>query len=471
MDRELLASILYNKLPKYRWFPWRKPRAIHIETFLSYNNSIYTILSIEDKFFYLPLRITDKPPSFLPSERVIEVDSGYLVEAEFTTDYIPSIRRSGYFSEELVSPYPLLERASSVEPVTLESSNVIVHYGCELGGYVVKSYRLLSRYNLEPEMLKILTLKNYMYTPRLYSIYRLGEYVVSIAIEYIRGEGDGGKPFYEALYETLSSGKRVHRIGLASLLGVEVALFHKILSSYQNQVYTPEDIGSGDIDKWCNRIGRLYRLSLRNLDMLSREYSWVDKWRIFVEDKIGVLVDKAVDVIDRVYRGLKKNRIHQDLHLAQFIYSRERGFILTDLEGEPAREDTERIEKEPVFRDIASLIRSFDYLSFSCIQGVLGRDTSEIGWLLVDKGDPSIEWKTIHTRALVNSYLFRIGRDSIEIIGCSIDRLLNRINDLIYPWIVERGLYELYYESMYRPENIPIPVSTLYASPYTKKEV
>jgi maltokinase len=64
--------------------------------------------------------------------------------------------------------------------------------------------------------------------------------------------------------------------------------------------------------------------------------------------------------LERPGAAFEAIRIHGDFHLGQTLKTRE-GYIVIDFEGEPAVPRAERRRKQPAMRDVAGMLRSFDY--------------------------------------------------------------------------------------------------------------
>src|SRR5256885_5326715 len=61
-----------------------------------------------------------------------------------------------------------------------------------------------------------------------------------------------------------------------------------------------------------------------------------------------------------------KIRIHGDYHLGQLLYT-GKDFVILDFEGEPARPLSDRKMKRSALRDVAGMMRSFQYAAYSAL--------------------------------------------------------------------------------------------------------
>ncbi|MDR6971309.1 maltokinase N-terminal cap-like domain-containing protein [Leifsonia shinshuensis] len=128
-------------------------------------------------------------------------------------------------------------------------------------------------------------------------------------------------------------------------------------------------------------------------------------------------------------------RIHGDLHLGQVLYSLERGWQFIDFEGEPLRPLAERALPDATMRDVAGMLRSFDYVAGSLAR----RDTpiDAAGWA----GDAR--------QSYLDGYASVAGGEVEEF------RLLLDAFEL------DKAVYEIAYEARHRPAWIPIPLSAV----------
>ena len=98
----------------------------------------------------------------------------------------------------------------------------------------------------------------------------------------------------------------------------------------------------------------------RLADGLTRRVHWAVETVPALEPFAAVSLD-AVDAVRGLTAPPDLQQIHGDYHLGQVLHSPTRGWILIDFEGEPLRPLAERLEPDLALRDVAGMLRSFDY--------------------------------------------------------------------------------------------------------------
>ncbi|MFG3202990.1 maltokinase [Streptomyces sp. NPDC048192] len=123
-------------------------------------------------------------------------------------------------------------------------------------------------------------------------------------------------------------------------------------------------------------------------------------------------------------------RVHGDLHLGQCLRSPSGEWSLIDFEGEPARPPAERRMPQPPVRDIAGMLRSFDYAAHSV-------------------NPPAADWAHACRAAYCCGYAEVAGRDPRT------DAVLLRAFE------TDKAVYEVVYEARHRPDWLPVPLSAI----------
>jgi maltokinase len=140
--------------------------------------------------------------------------------------------------------------------------------------------------------------------------------------------------------------------------------------------------------------------------------------------------------------GVRVQQIHGDLHLGQTLRT-VRGWKIVDFEGEPAKPLAERLLPDSPWRDVAGMLRSFDYAP-RVVERTWG-----------DQHDPGAEQRTYRARewsernraAFLNAYA---GRD-----------LAPDEHTLLAAYVADKAVYETVYETRNRPAWVTIPLEAV----------
>ncbi|MFB8148038.1 aminoglycoside phosphotransferase [Microbacterium sp. NPDC056003] len=131
-------------------------------------------------------------------------------------------------------------------------------------------------------------------------------------------------------------------------------------------------------------------------------------------------------------------RIHGDYHLGQVLHVPGRGWVLLDFEGEPLRPMSERTRADLALRDVAGMLRSFDYVA---------------GSIRLDDPDRSPaaarEWARAAREAFLEGYALASGAD------------LEADSALLAALELDKAVYEAIYEARNRPTWVTIPLRAI----------
>ena len=137
---------------------------------------------------------------------------------------------------------------------------------------------------------------------------------------------------------------------------------------------------------------------------------------------------------------LAVQRIHGDLHLGQTLRT-VKGWKLVDFEGEPAKPLQERLLPDSVWRDVAGMLRSFDYAP-AVVEHAAMESDSEGASQRTFRGH---EWSDRNREAFLHAYA---GRD-----------LTPDERTVLAAYEADKAVYEAVYETRNRPTWVGIPMA------------
>lgn len=163
------------------------------------------------------------------------------------------------------------------------------------------------------------------------------------------------------------------------------------------------------------------------LEQVSAEVPEVAK----VKDSLLRIIEQARDL-----SWPPMQRIHGDYHLGQVLSTPTRGWVLLDFEGEPLRPLAQRSAPDSPLRDVAGMLRSFDYVAGSV--------------KLTDDVDASA-WATDARAAFWDGYTATLGLDPDDA----------ALRALVAVFEADKAVYEALYEARQRPTWLPIPLAAI----------
>ena len=233
----------------------------------------------------------------------------------------------------------------------------------------------------------------------------------------------------------------------AKLLGQRTGEMHAALASSSEDIaFAPEPFNAMAQRSTYQSMRALLRRTFEVLQKKSSELP--ESFRAEAAEVLGAeseILAREKRLLDR-RSGAAKIRIHGDYHLGQALYTGKDFFIL-DFEGEPARPLSERKLKRSPLRDVAGMMRSFQYAAYSAL------------WQPAMRAEdaPFLErWADLWYREMSSVFLQSYLRTTAGAVFVPPNH--DDLQVFLEAYLLDKAVYEVGYELNSRPDWVVIPI-------------
>ncbi len=350
--------------------------------------------------------------------------------------------------------------------------------------YVLKSYKDYS-ISLEPSTLYVLVKNRFPNAPKIYGTIKIQDKETVGIIENVHNEGNLGDIYWNELndmiktkfkdiddnYSKLTEKSNISKlikencvetINVSTEIGNYIRNLHKSLVLPSQREYELESMPSEKyLMNYTERLNSMISDLLKHMDEQPES-------AFFNLPKIRAILIDIKDIIENFRSEFKESIIHiqpvhQDLHMEQILFNKvdnRYNFYFIDFEGDPQLSFIEKKGKFPIEKDLASFLRALSYIKFNTLL------------IFIEKNIIKKEKYEVPEEILYNLFFRRAARPLKKILDVVLNvlnvwesKLIGKIlknleSDyiLITYFYIERALYELNYEILYRPNKTIIPI-------------
>jgi maltokinase len=251
--------------------------------------------------------------------------------------------------------------------------------------------------------------------------------VLAILSRYLRAASDGWSLAATSVRDLYASeeGTRAAEAGgdfapEAERLGAATAQVHRDLADAFGQ----SELEPEAIRELAEQMYRRFDMAVATVPELGR-----------YADKVGDAYSDLAKLIEPV----PAQRVHGDYHLGQVMRT-QTGWVVLDFEGEPASPLAQRRARSSPLRDVAGMLRSFDYAARH--QLVTHPEAARLAPRAAD-------WVRRNGDAFCAGYAAAGG----------LDPAVNSV--LLRAMLLDKAVYEVVYEARNRPTWVPIPLESI----------
>ena len=424
---EQLTANLAEWLPSQRWFAssGNSPSEIEVvdlEVLLDGGPGLASaIVRVDGIDWHVPFGW--RPPGDVPAS-VADREGAVIGQIELEDDQ-PMVAYDAPPDQDLAAHFHCRvtgekDPPNHIRPVGVEQSNTSLVSDDRV---VVKLFRrLVPGANPDVEVPAALSEAGFDSVPKVHGVWRRQGYDLAVAQTYLAGSSDGFSLALASLRDCLRTG------------------------------LTPQASG-GDFGAEAMRLGQVTgELHVALAKAFGQEEASPKQWASdLVADlnRAGIDPARASDLVDRLEAVESPGlviRAHGDYHLGQVLRA-DAGWFVLDFEGEPDRSADERARLASPFRDLAGMLRSFEYAAAVALGEQVEEDRIRLEPL-------AAAWVAHNSDALERGYTSAEGLDTL--LPAPEDRPV-----VLAAFSLEKAAYELEYERAHRPGWEAIPAAAI----------
>ena len=344
-----------------------------------------------------------------------------------------------------------------------EQSNTSIIYD---GKFILKLFRKVEPgINPDVEIGAYLTRQGFKNTPAVLGTLEYhGQddepYSAGILQQFVPNRGDAWKytleslaKFYpDALKSTVADPELLGDYAAsAKLLGTRTAQMHAALSGANSDPdFTPESFTASDAQKLSEEIATQARQSMELLRGKSASLPFTEQQLAVRVIGLEPRIVQQISNISSLATDAKRIRHHGDYHLGQVLYSGS-DFMIIDFEGEPARPLSQRRTKALSLRDVAGMLRSFQYAAYAGLYGLVpGVPTDPESAEKIDSS--SAFWNSQVSKLFLEAYFMEADGQPF------LPSAPEQRRQFLDAFLLQKALYEVEYELNNRPAWVGIPL-------------
>lgn len=283
------------------------------------------------------------------------------------------------------------------------------------------------------------------------------KYSIALFQEFIENEGDlweYTQSHLTELFTYLDSDHREQKVdnlidkyqSLTAEVGRTIGELHLSLAKIEEESFTPRSPRKQELTIWQQGVKNNFELLLEYLKNKKKElteHQQIIEALLAWEGNIEETVESVFSLQDKLGKFM---RCHGDLHLEQLLKTEDQIMVL-DFEGEPTRDIEARRKKYSPLKDIAGMLRSYNYAGYAGYFNNLENSHYE---------DEMLELIGNWEDRVIDTFL----EYYLETVRAEADFLptAEYFTPVVALFKLEKALYEALYEVNNRPDWLPIPL-------------